>query len=63
MKHSLITKITVFFVIALILVCTLFVTFGRIQMSKSLGAMQANQINAVNHLLELYKRNTPPSDI
>ena len=63
MKHSLITKITVFFVIALILVCTLFVTFGRIQMSKALGAMQANQINAVNYLLELYKRNTPPSDI
>ena len=63
MKHSLITKITVFFVIALILVCTLFITFGRIQMSKALGAMQANQINAVNYLLELYKRNTPPSDI
>jgi len=63
MKHSLITKVTVFFVIALILVCMLFITFGRIQMSKALGAMQANQINAVNYLLELYKRNTPPSDI
>ena len=25
--------------------------------------MQANQINAVNNLLELYKRNAPPSDI
>ena len=63
MKHSLITKVTVFFVIALILVCMLFITFGRIQMSKALGAMQANQINAVNNLLELYKRNAPPSDI
>ena len=63
MKHSLITKISVFFVIAIILVCVLFITFARIQMNRALGSMQANQINAVNNLLELYKRNAPPSDI
>ncbi len=63
MKHSLITKISVFFVIAIILVCVLFITFGRMQMNRALGSMQANQINAVNNLLELYKRNAPPSDI
>ena len=63
MKHSLITKISVFFVIALILVCVLFITFARMQMNRALGSMQANQINAVNNLLELYKRNAPPSDI
>ena len=32
-------------------------------MNRALGSMQANQINAVNNLLELYKRNAPPSDI
>ena len=63
MKHSLITKISVFFVIAIILVCVLFITFARMQMNRALGSMQANQINAVNNLLELYKRNAPPSDI
>ncbi|MDA3047778.1 MULTISPECIES: ArsS family sensor histidine kinase [unclassified Campylobacter] len=63
MKHSLITKITIFFVTAIILVCVLFITFGRIQMNKALGSMQANQINAVNYLLESYKRNNPPQDI
>ena len=63
MKHSLITKISVFFVIAIILVCVLFITFTRMQMNRALGSMQANQINAVNNLLELYKRNAPPSDI
>nr|WP_314071469.1 ArsS family sensor histidine kinase [uncultured Campylobacter sp.] len=63
MKHSLITKISVFFVIAIILVCVLFITFARMQMNRALGSMQANQINAVNNLLELYRRNAPPSDI
>lgn len=63
MKHSLITKISVFFVIAIILVCVLFITFAQMQMNRALGSMQANQINAVNNLLELYKRNAPPSDI
>ncbi len=63
MKHSVITKISVFFVIAIILVCVLFITFARMQMNRALGSMQANQINAVNNLLELYKRNAPPSDI
>ena len=63
MKHSLITKISVFVVIAIILVCVLFITFARMQMNRALGSMQANQINAVNNLLELYKRNAPPSDI
>lgn len=63
MKHSLITKISVFFVIAIILVCVLLITFARMQMNRALGSMQANQINAVNNLLELYKRNAPPSDI
>lgn len=63
MKHSLITKISVFFVIAIILVCVLFIMFARMQMNRALGSMQANQINAVNNLLELYKRNAPPSDI
>ena len=63
MKHSLITKISVFFVIAIILVCVLFITFARMQMNRALGSMQANQINAGNNLLELYKRNAPPSDI
>lgn len=63
MKHSLITKISVFFVIAIILVCVLFITFARMQMNRALGSIQANQINAVNNLLELYKRNAPPSDI
>ena len=63
MKHSLITKISVFFVIAIILVCVLFITFARMQMNRALGSMQANQINAVNNLLELYQRNAPPSDI
>ncbi len=63
MKHSLITKISVFFVIAIILVCVLFITFARMQMNRALGSMQANQINAVNNLLELYKRNAPPNDI
>ena len=63
MKHSLITKISIFFVIAIILVCVLFITFARMQMNRALGSMQANQINAVNNLLELYKRNAPPSDI
>jgi len=63
MKHSLITKMSVFFVIAIILVCVLFITFARMQMNRALGSMQANQINAVNNLLELYKRNAPPSDI
>lgn len=62
-KHSLITKISIFFVIAIILVCVLFITFARMQMNRALGSMQANQINAVNNLLELYKRNAPPSDI
>ena len=41
----------------------LFITFARMQMNRALGSMQANQINAVNNLLELYKRNAPPSDI
>ncbi|MBQ9875550.1 MAG: HAMP domain-containing protein [Campylobacter sp.] len=63
MKHSLTTKITIFFVIALMLVCVLFITFGRIQMNKALSRMQANQINAINYLLELYDRSIPPQDI
>ncbi|MBO7475799.1 MAG: sensor histidine kinase, partial [Campylobacter sp.] len=63
MKHSLTTKITIFFVIALVLVAVLFITFGRIQMSKALARMQANQINAINYLLELYDRSVPPQDI
>ena len=63
MKHSLTTKITIIFVIALILVCSLFATFGKIQMNKALSRMQANQISAINYLLELYDRSVPPQDI
>ena len=63
MKHSLTTKITIIFVIALMLVCVLFITFGKIQMNKALARMQANQINAINYLLELYDRSVPPQDI
>ena len=63
MKHSLTTKITIIFVIALMLVCVLFITFGKIQMNKALSRMHANQVNAINYLLELYDRSVPPQDI
>lgn len=63
MKHSLITKITIIFVIAFGLICLLFVTFGRMQINQAIDRMQASQINSINYLLNLFERSAPPQDM
>lgn len=63
MKHSLINKITISFVIILLLVTALFMTFGMMQMNRTLARLQTNQVNAVNYLIDLYNRSTPPRNI
>lgn len=63
MKHSIISKITIIFVIAFALVCALFITFGNMQTNKAYTNIRANEINAINYLLRLYEKATPPSDL
>lgn len=63
MKHSLIKKISVIFIIAFVLVCVLFISFGKMQTNKAMSQIQSNQLNAVNYLLGLYEKATPPTDI
>ncbi|MDU5325585.1 HAMP domain-containing protein, partial [Campylobacter ureolyticus] len=63
MRYSLSTKISVVFAIAFGLVCILFITFGRIQLSQAFDRMTVAQINSINYLLGLYERNTPPENL
>lgn len=63
MRDSLITKITIIFGIAFVLVCILFTTFSKIQTSKEFAKMQALQISSINYLINLYEKDAPPKNI
>ena len=62
MRYSLSTKISVVFVIVFVLVCLLFATFGKIQLSSALDRMKLSQANSINYLLALYDRGMTPQD-
>lgn len=63
MKYSIATKITIIFAISFALVCIVFFTYANIQKQNSLESVRNKQISAINYLLTLYERASPPQDL
>lgn len=62
-KQSLITKISLVFAFAFLLVVVVFSLLAKFQIEKNLNLMQERQFQAINYLFMLYENNTPPKDI
>lgn len=54
MKQTISKKITIFFAIAIFLVCIAFIAFGKYQTNRAISQIQTNQVNAINYIIELY---------
>nr|MBP3724497.1 HAMP domain-containing histidine kinase [Campylobacter sp.] len=62
MRHSLSTKITIVFAIALIVVSALFFVIYGLQSDREIDKIRANQYNSINWLISLYDKSSMPEN-